>query len=319
MEKKILILGNGFDLDIGMNTRYRDFMNSRIWREAKEKEDALLYSIVNYLEERNSIETWFDAEAELLNYALEVSEGTYLSSQNMDRVGFELYKRKLKEYLQKEQTSFKEKVGPVALTVMTNILANGYFTDIYTFNYTDVKKYMAKYHVPIDIPITYMHGSLGKNDNIVLGIETDKKVNLDYNFLFKTNNRFYSYNNLIDRMDEANEIVFFGHSINGMDFPYFKDFFVKQSQPSKEFVRKKVTIFTYDEYSEERIRCNIREEGINLRDLMSRNNIVFIETKLIEEGDEHEEEKFDLFLSNLSENSKDNEKEMIRRLEQNLL
>ena len=34
MYKKILIIGNGFDLDIGMKTRYQDFMESNIWRKA---------------------------------------------------------------------------------------------------------------------------------------------------------------------------------------------------------------------------------------------------------------------------------------------
>lgn len=118
-------------------------------------------------------------------------------------------------------------------------------------------------------------------------------------------------------MDEANEIVFFGHSINGMDFPYFKDFFMKQSQPSGD--SKRITIFTYDVASEEGIRHNFREQGINSRDLMSRNDMVFIETKLVEEGDEHEEEKFDLFLTHLEEDSRGAEKRQISRMEQNFL
>lgn len=31
MAKKILILGNGFDIDLGLKTRYSDFANSEIW------------------------------------------------------------------------------------------------------------------------------------------------------------------------------------------------------------------------------------------------------------------------------------------------
>lgn len=319
MHKKILIIGNGFDLDIGMKTRYRDFMESGIWRKAKEHGNALSYSILNYLEEKNKLESWFDVENELLNYALEISEGTYRSHQETDRKGFELFQNKLKEYLQREQDSFKTRVDSTALASMTNIICNGFFTNIYSFNYTDLRKFMSRFNIKVPIPITYMHGSLGKNDNIVLGIETDKIIHKDYRFLFKTNSRFYSSNNLNESMDEANEIVFWGHSINGMDFPYFKDFFTKQSQPSESKNRKKITIFTYDGESEECIRHNFREEGINPRDLMSRNDLVIIETKLLEEGDEHEEEKFDMFLTHLEEDSKHAEEQLVKRIEQDFL
>lgn len=37
MHKKIIILGNGFDLDFGLNTRYHDFMKSKTWVKAKEQ------------------------------------------------------------------------------------------------------------------------------------------------------------------------------------------------------------------------------------------------------------------------------------------
>lgn len=36
MAKKILILGNGFDIDLGLKTRYSDFANSKIWEKLME-------------------------------------------------------------------------------------------------------------------------------------------------------------------------------------------------------------------------------------------------------------------------------------------
>lgn len=158
MYKKILIIGNGFDLDIGMKTRYRDFMESGTWRKAKEHDCALSYSILNYLEEKNRQESWFDVENELLNYALEITEGTYRSPRDSDRKGFELFQSKLKEYLQKEQELLNTKVGSVAMTTLTNIIANGFFTNIYSFNYTDLGGFLSRFHIPVNIPITYMHG-----------------------------------------------------------------------------------------------------------------------------------------------------------------
>lgn len=36
MAKKILILGNGFDIDLGLKTRFSDFANSKIWDKLME-------------------------------------------------------------------------------------------------------------------------------------------------------------------------------------------------------------------------------------------------------------------------------------------
>ena len=127
---------------------------------------------------------------------------------------------------------------------MKAVTENGYFDEIYTFNYTDVNKVLDKAGRWAPMKITYIHGSLGKNDNIILGIETDKPIHKDYQFLFKTNSRYYRFNSLIESMGKANEIIFFGHSINGMDFPYFKNFFLKQAGAFGEVTRKYITIFT---------------------------------------------------------------------------
>ena len=33
MAKKLLIIGNGFDIDLGLRTRYSDFAKSKIWKK----------------------------------------------------------------------------------------------------------------------------------------------------------------------------------------------------------------------------------------------------------------------------------------------
>lgn len=319
MGKKILILGNGFDLDLGLKSRYRDFMGSDTWKGVDGREYILTCNLLRYLEEKNNIETWFDAETELLNYALEITEGTYGSPQTNDREGHKFFQTMLKQYLSKEQDNFILSNSSVAVLLMKAVTENGFFDELYTFNYTDVNKVLAKAGRYATMKITYMHGSLGKNDNIILGIETDKPIHKDYQFLFKTNSRFYKYNSLIESMEKADEIIFFGHSINGMDFSYFKDFFMKQTGMSGEVNRKYITIFTYDEDSDEQIRNNFREAGVNLRDLMQRNNLTFIETKLLNHGDGTEQGKWNELLEHLKKDSKDTERRNIKRIENMLL
>ena len=319
MGKKILIIGNGFDLDLGMKSRYSDFISSQTWIKAKEDDTFPLCNLLHYLEEKKNKEAWFDVESELLNYALEITEGTYRSPQEDDRTGFDILQYFLRKYLRKEQENYKLNVDTVAVRMMRAVVENGFFDEIFTFNYTDINKTLAKAGVNCTIPVTYMHGSLKEHDNIVLGIETDKAIHPSCQFMFKTNSRFYRYNNLIESMEKADEIIFFGHSINGMDFPYFKDFFMKQSHPQDDFKRKAISIFTYDDSSDQQIRNNFRNAGISLRELMARNNLIFIETRRVYDGDNYENDKLNELFSHLRKDSREAERQEENNILQSML
>lgn len=60
--KRLLIIGNGFDLDLGRNTRYSDFAKSDFWPK------NLKSQLYRYLSQKSQIEKWFDLEGELANY-----------------------------------------------------------------------------------------------------------------------------------------------------------------------------------------------------------------------------------------------------------
>lgn len=60
--KRLLIIGNGFDLDLGRNTRYSDFAKSDFWPK------NLKSQLYRYLSQTSQIEKWFDLEGELANY-----------------------------------------------------------------------------------------------------------------------------------------------------------------------------------------------------------------------------------------------------------
>ena len=62
--KNALIIGNGFDLDLGLETKFSNFANAKdYWPE----NDGSKLSI--YLDSKKSIEKWFDLEGELREYA----------------------------------------------------------------------------------------------------------------------------------------------------------------------------------------------------------------------------------------------------------
>lgn len=61
-----LVLGNGFDLDLGMKTSYKAYLKSKQWHELRVKYNA---PILVYLE-RQSEKEWFDIEDSLRSYAI---------------------------------------------------------------------------------------------------------------------------------------------------------------------------------------------------------------------------------------------------------
>jgi len=69
----IIIIGNGFDLNLGLKTRYSDFINSDHFRQ--KKEDNMLFQ---YLDTQNvEKKGWIDAEIELKNYTKLKPENYY--------------------------------------------------------------------------------------------------------------------------------------------------------------------------------------------------------------------------------------------------
>lgn len=272
----VLIIGNGFDLDLGMHTSYRDFAKSKLWTFG-----STLYTfsngLGNYLDTKKDTENWFDLEQELANYAQSVSSDNLSNKQLLkyDNEDFNLLVNKLKEYLQSEQQDLQKNAREcMAKSILSEFSKKGnYF--IHTFNYTDVKYISEVLKLRLDKNrIEYVHGSLENND-IILGAGDNKELPEEYDWLYKTSNKNYSSNNLADSLANADEICIFGHSLGENDFKYFKPFFQRISQKidltyhnSMTDMRLKLTIYTKDEASEKGIKRQLRKlTDNNLLDL----------------------------------------------------
>lgn len=65
--KTVLIVGNGFDRNIGMKTAYSEFMESELFKDIISKGEN---TFLKYLESKNrNYERWVDIEIELGKYA----------------------------------------------------------------------------------------------------------------------------------------------------------------------------------------------------------------------------------------------------------
>ena len=297
MAELALILGNGFDLDMGLPSRYSDFAESNEFKAIVKKvsdiynEKERAKSLILQLKRSYTVSDWFDIEEEIHKY---VVSNTTLDNQMLDfiRSEFEDLKKALYNYLQRITTNFtapKEKLSTRLMYYLDECPLTA--LEIY-FNYTSPGEYLKLSLRPEVFKgaqhwFTFVHGSLRNND-IVLGcdLQAGEQVNRQLSFLYKYN-MLNKANHVARSLLEAKEIIFFGHSINEMDFCYFREFFKEASATPKPI--RHLTIITYDEESERAIKDNIRNQGISVTDLY--NNLWtfnFIHTRRLYEGNEDE-------------------------------
>lgn len=293
MKNSLLILGNGFDLDLGLHTRFSEFWESDRWSQAKlscpEK------YLVKSLEQYRASHHWFDLESGLREGAERLIENlskNYVADEYYN--SFQLLKDELKEYVKEQQKSFVPATNSVAELILHAVDSSQSLQCIYTFNYTDIWEINERFHISSFPSVYHVHGSLSPEDDIILGIEVEDftRIPPPLTFLIKSNSPYYHYTNLLTDLEMANHVIFFGHSINGMDFPYFKEYFqnlIHSHVALKD--KKRITIITYDEHSAMVIKDNFRKNGIDVRSLFNKVYLEFIHTKSIYDGNEVEKGK----------------------------
>lgn len=245
MSGKVLILGNGFDLDLGMKTRYSDFANSDIWKQSFQ-DDIQLYrpdTLIGYLNKEKEKNAWFDIEQSILNYVTNKKNeyGIPDNDINDDKNSFRKLCHALSMYLKHAQTYHSQRKNNIAVEVLKAVAANGYFQSIYTFNYTSLRQIASDNGITLgEANIMHVHGSLA-DDDIILGVMADNAsvVPEEYSFLYKDNSRYYRSNNMATDLDEANELVIFGHSIIWYGFRLLQRFLLEAGWRERRFQKEK--------------------------------------------------------------------------------
>ena len=272
MAQLALIIGNGFDIDMGLPSKYSDFAKSPEFRDLVKRMRDMYYieeqdkSLVLQLQKAYAESNWFDIEEEIHKY---VVEHTYLNDQilGLIRSEFDELKKALYKYLQRITTNFTANEEKLSTYLLYRLRECPLTVAEIFFNYTNPHEYLK---APLQPEIfngtthlcSYVHGSLRNNDM------------------------------------EAREIIFFGHSINEMDFCYFREFF-KVASTSPNSIRH-LTIITYDEESERAIKDNIQNQGISVSDLYnSLTSFSFIHTTKMNANDKDELDKWDSLIKRI--------------------
>lgn len=297
----MLVLGNGFDLDLGLHTRYSEFWECERWKKAKSSCPEKY--LVNSLERYRISHHWFDLESGLQDGATRLLGRLRNNFESNDYYkSFQILTQELGIYIKQQQDSFTPTENSVAERLLRAINTKTLFKCIYTFNYTDLFQMSQRFNV-INLPaVHYVHGTLQADNQIILGIEVEdfSTIPPQLTFLIKSNSPYYHYTNLLSDLNTSDDVVFFGHSINGMDFPYFKGYFQSlENMPTRQGQKRNITIVTYDEQSAMQIKDNFRANGIDVRSLYNKVRLEFIMTKGIYENNRTEIEKLNRLLDNM--------------------
>ena len=305
MAELALIIGNGFDLDLGLPSKYSDFADSPEFHDLSRRmhdmyfEEERKNSLVLQIQQASFDSNWFDIEEEIHKYVVDhpcLDEGMI----RMVHSEFDALKKTLTNYLKRVSDGLNHQAEEkrLAYQLLFELQKCHKSINEICFNYTNPHLFLKISTHYKNCYFTYVHGDLEKND-IVLGcdIQEHEEVNRNLSFMNKYN-QLNKANHVAINIQEAKEIIFFGHSMNEMDFGYFREFFKAASAAAKPI--RHLTIITYDEESERNIKDNIRNQGISVTDLY--NNLWafdFIHTKKIYLNDNNEIQKWDEMMTRL--------------------
>ncbi len=256
----ILILGNGFDLDLGIHTKYSEFANNKEYWPFKDslsfEEDSLPYFLNKH---KNQVDTWFDLEELLASYA---SETKNLNKEKVIQVknDFSTLTNALQEYLIHQENVFveqmKNSIGHARRVTPAHLILQYFLTkqvrSIYTFNYTNAYRIARQFILKFEDNINHIHGST-KEENIILGTGDQRVMGDAFFEMHKSASPHYGSNNLVEDINNADEVYIFGHSLGKNDHDYFSEFFKMASKTvHRPFApgKIKIRIFTLDEKSE---------------------------------------------------------------------
>ena len=300
-KKVVMIIGNGFDMDLGLRTSYWAFAESTYWPFKDNFIRMPDYSEPIYsklAEELNKEKKrWCVFEEALRQYGMRIYEeyGNKYPDAKIDEYVLKAFRLALKSYLKSVENNYfanseliaksHNTAAAIVIKEMIDVEAS-----IYSFNYTDTEKLVYYSTTPIPTKddfekwasenrnIFQVHGTLYSN-NIVLGVEEDCMIPDNLFFLKKVAQHDFRETNLLSDLQDADKVVFFGHSLGNIDAYYFQNFFEMLSDQITQ-TKKEILFYTYDEKSIQQLKLNIEKMTRGkLLQFTNNNYVEFVMTK----------------------------------------
>lgn len=293
----MLITGNGFDLSLGLKTRYSDFTKSKEWMDLYNEyaPKSQYYSLLKYLNDRKDKNCWFDIEQALLDYASVQTEHVWVHDVETDKREYQVICGALGEYLKNHVNHMGRDIDEKAgIKILKHFQKHSDSRKIYTFNYTPLNLIAKVGLIEHLVSPIHIHGSI-EEGNTILGFNISNPTQIipAYSFMVKSDSPFFRPIQLEQDLIGADDVIIFGHSLNAIDSIYFESYLRILSEDLE--TDRRLTIITYNEDSRQEILNNMRHMGILVPRLFSRGHIDFILTGNLE-NDQSMKEKFENLL-----------------------
>ena len=232
MNKRTIVIGNGFDLNLGLKTSYAHFIKSHYFQNLLDKNE-----LCKYLYEKYKKCNWVDIEVALVNYP-------YMNNQNQYNLDYHFLREALVNYLKNIETNndYKEKKAyKFMIEILNDCCQNTFETTILNFNYTStitkiIEEYKEKHHITdtsqLRIYNKSVHGRL--EEKICFGYNGENPNKERLPFIKKTYQE--SFANPISDLLSCDDLHIWGHSLGESDGNLFKTFF-------SETNRKHISIY----------------------------------------------------------------------------
>ncbi len=268
-----LIIGNGFDLNLGLKTSYTDFVKSEDFIDLVRRNNQLS----RYLNDVHNLKNWIDVEKELKNYSKINAEknGSFF-------IEFKELSNALQTYLRTINNSYLTPQSRAYKLIYKIIKSNALIID---FNYTStVSDIFEELEIDINsqdsnIEHIKIHGSV-ENDNIIFGVEDNANILSQHVFLKKSTHENFNPIDFSSAISNSDTFIVFGHSLGETDHMYFDDFFSNAVFRSST-KRQNMLFYHYGEQSYYDIFAQIDKlTSRRITKLKQLNNLKTIDTKL---------------------------------------
>lgn len=272
MEKTLIILGNGFDLDLGVNLSFKAYCNNHYCLAYKREQ---WNDFENYMRKR--ILDWNNNTPNDLNQAKEINNE------------WQVFKKHFSFFFTEKTTK--------DLHINTTSCAYSFLksfsekSKVYTFNYTYPYEFV---NIAIRKEFIFVHGrysydtfkddfmTVSQSRNMIVGIDYKRtpnnvKENEYLKCIIKRLNNSYEKTNLENDILETEYVIFFGFSMSISDLDYFDNFFSAIS--IRHTKCKQIYCITKDKNAFNQFIKNIEELGFNTKSIYSHVKITPIYTQ----------------------------------------
>lgn len=219
-----LVIGNGFDLNLGLETSYSNYLESDTFNEifSSSNEKSLAWQLFDeYERNKSNNNKWIDLELYLKTF--------YASNSQFDkkRNDFDLLVENISKFLDNLKVPDIEIMRTTYAYKLIKSIKDKNFI-ILNFNYTKSLKIILQdlniSEEKIKTNLISVHGEIEKK-NIIIGVDEGFEQTKETVFVRKASNENFLTNNISKILDNSENILFFGHSLGETDHSYFNDFF----------------------------------------------------------------------------------------------